>query len=272
MRRLTGAFLIALAAGTAWVPSLLPDRPMPGPVGDRARTSLSGRPRAQQAARAALAAFSTPKTPWPLSPSRRPVCPEPASATAPATAAIAALLGPPCAGIPLLVPPCPSLWEAGASSVAGNLHIAEHPAGLPNDPFQRAAIKALRGDFGPLPQWKRAAYRRGLRLGLRAEWPIIATAYWRDEGRSGQIDCRGRPLGSHAAASNIIPQGWMVWLPQAGLRRICDRGAHSNDVVAARRRGIWVDIWFETPAAARAARIDGWVRTRAAVIPPQGAE
>ena len=127
----------------------------------------------------------------------------------------------------------------------------------------------MRGDFGPLAPWQREAYERGLRLGLRAEWPIVATAYWRGEGRSGQIDCRGRPLGPHAAASNIIPQGWIVWLPQVGLRRICDRGAHRNDLVAARRSGIWVDVWFESAAAARATGIDGWVKTPAAVIPPQ---
>ncbi len=139
---------------------------------------------------------------------------------------------------------------------------------LPSDPFQRCAVRALRGDFGPLQPWQRAAYERGLRLGLRAEWPIVATAYWRAEGRSGQVDCRGQRLGRHAAASNLIPQGWVVWLPQVGLRRVCDRGARRNDLVAAERRGIWVDVWFETAARARAAGIDGWVRTRAAVIPP----
>ncbi len=140
---------------------------------------------------------------------------------------------------------------------------------LPRDPFQRAATKALRGDYGPLASWQHAAYATGLQLGLTACWPLVLTQYNRAEGRSGQVDRYGRPCDPRTAASNLIPPGYAIWTPESGLRRIRDCGARRNDLVAAKRGGIWVDVWFHSAAAAQRAGVDGWLPTRGAVIPQE---
>lgn len=158
--------------------------------------------------------------------------------------------------------------DAGArtAGVSGPL-ARQGDADLPADAFQRAAVKALRGDYGPLASWQRAAYSTGLQLGLTACWPLILTQYNQAEGRSGRVDRYGRPCDRYTAASNLIPPAYVIWTPQSGLRRVRDCGARRNDVVAAHRGGIWVDVWFTDAAAARRAGIDGWVLTRGVVIP-----
>ena len=123
---------------------------------------------------------------------------------------------------------------------------------LPSDPFRACAVKALRGDYGPLPDWKLDAYRRGLEQGVTVKpgraW---VTHYWPAEGRDGQVDRRGNRCTSDIVAANRLPYGTVVWLeagPICGLRIVKDRGAARNDLVA-RRRGadLWLDRWNPGP-------------------------
>jgi len=135
---------------------------------------------------------------------------------------------------------------------------------LPTCPAQRAATKALRGDFGKLADWQRTGYTKLLTGG--AERTLVLTAYWPGEGRDGQIDCTGRPLTPGAMASNKIPQGSYVFLPSWGrLFRIVDRGAKRNDNHRACRSsgGVWADVWLKRPSEARGRC--NWTPTKAVV-------
>ena len=151
--------------------------------------------------------------------------------------------------------------------VALSLHLLAGPS-IPSNPFTVTASRALAGDYGKLAEWQKDAYERGLRLGLSPQWQVVLTAYYPSEGHSGKYDCRGARLGPHAASSNLIPQGWYIWTPYSGLRRVCDRGATSNDLRAAKHRAIWVDIWMPSAAHARRKGLDGWRLTKAVLIPP----
>jgi len=141
---------------------------------------------------------------------------------------------------------------------------------LPTDPFLRCATKALRGDYGNLERWQEEAYKKGLAARLKADKPLVLTQYNAHEGRSGRVDCHGKPCGWHTAASNKIPQGYVIWTNLTGLRIICDRGSRRNDRIAARLGGTWVDIWFPSAKVARQHGVDGWVRVVGAVIPMDG--
>ena len=121
---------------------------------------------------------------------------------------------------------------------------------LPSDPFRACAVKALRGDYGPLPDWKLDAYRRGLEQGVTVKpgraW---VTHYWPAEGRDGQVDRRGNRCTERTAAANLLPYGTYVWLENpCGLRQILDCGAKRNDRQA-RRYGaeLWIDRWNPGP-------------------------
>ncbi len=139
---------------------------------------------------------------------------------------------------------------------------------LPADPFQRCATKALRGDYGKLKNWQRAAYKRGLDAGVTADHRFVVTAYLGTEGRSGRIDSRGNRCTMRTAASNRVKRGSYVWTPRWGIRQVLDCGAKSNDRKADRMGcDSWLDLWFPNGRAARRVGCDGWTPTTGAVIP-----
>ena len=145
--------------------------------------------------------------------------------------------------------------RAGEAEVAGMAVAApERPqdaakcceATLPSDPFQRCAMRALRGDFGPLKPWQEEAYRLGLERGVMVQGRVFLTAYYPWEGRSGRVDCRGNPCSPRTAAANRLPYGSYVWVANpCGVRQVLDRGARSNDRIADRRGcDLWLDLWM----------------------------
>jgi 3D (Asp-Asp-Asp) domain-containing protein len=138
-------------------------------------------------------------------------------------------------------------------------------ADLPADPFQRAATRALRGDYGELQAWQRAGYQRGLQQGVMVSRCLVLTQFNGREA-SGKIDRRGRDCTMRTAASNIIPENSYIWTERTGLRQVLDTGASSNDRKARGIGGTWVDIWFPTASHAREAGIDGWRPVRGAVV------
>ena len=155
--------------------------------------------------------------------------------------------------------------------------------GLPEDPFRRAATKALRGDFGTLKPWQRQGYERGLAQGVTANTPLVLTAYLGTE-RDGRIDRRGRQLpgpngtGMETCASNRIPENSWVWAREE-LRQVRDCGSLRNDFCklfrqACRLGGVsvseahWVDYWWPNAATARRHGRWGWKLEMGAVIAP----
>lgn len=115
-----------------------------------------------------------------------------------------------------------------------------------SDPFQRCAVRALAGEFGPLQPWQREAYTLGLKRGVTVRGRAWVTAYYPWEGRSGRVDCRGNRCTPRTAAANRLPYGTYVWVANpCGLRQVLDRGARSNDRIADRRGcDLWVDLWM----------------------------
>jgi hypothetical protein len=157
-------------------------------------------------------------------------------------------------------------------------------ADLPADPFLRCATKALRGDFGRLADWQRAAYQRGLNAGVSTDLRLVVTAYHGGEGRQGQVDRYGRPCTMRTAACNKLPRRSYVWTERWGLRQVLDCGAERNDNCYTADNqltafghahahagwqmgtGLWLDLWFPNARAARRAGCDGWIPQRGAVI------
>jgi len=124
------------------------------------------------------------------------------------------------------------------------------PADLPRDPFQRAATKALAGQFGELHHWQRDAYARGLSAGVTADRTAWLTAYYGTR-TDGKRDRYGRPCTMrHAAARDEqVPRRAFVWTAQSGIRQVLDTGARSN-MSRARKKGadVWIDAWLPSPA------------------------
>ena len=134
--------------------------------------------------------------------------------------------------------------------------LAERMVNLATDPFQRTAVRALSGEWGALPDWKREAYARGLLAGVTVRGKVFLTAYYPWEGRDGRIDSRGNPCTPRTAAANLIPRGSYVWIENpCQMRQVLDCGAKSNDRVA-RRRGcdLWVDLWMTRRMGTRVTR------------------
>jgi hypothetical protein len=134
------------------------------------------------------------------------------------------------------------------AALAAVLALAGPVQALPQDPFQRCAVKALRGDYGRLHPWQAKGYRRGLSQGATASRVVWLTAYYASEGRDGRIDNHGNPCTYRTAAANEVPRGSYIWT-RYGLRQVLDSGAHRNDGIA-RRKGaeFWVDYWAENAA------------------------
>lgn len=115
---------------------------------------------------------------------------------------------------------------------------------LPTDAFKRCAVKALRGDYGPLQEWQRVAYQRGLDIGARQVRAWVTTYYPEEGFPRGQMCRWGYPVSERVAAANLLPARTFIWLPEAGVRQVLDTGARSNDAVAQRLGGsLWLDIW-----------------------------
>ena len=124
---------------------------------------------------------------------------------------------------------------------------------LPSDPFQRTAVKALRGDFGKLKPWQVSGYKAGLTAGVTVQGLAWVTSYYPQEGFYRGKGTRSRVGVSErsAAVSRATwaqRRGMYVWTAAYGIRIIEDSGATSNDRVA-RRKGAdtWVDKWFPRP-------------------------
>lgn len=140
---------------------------------------------------------------------------------------------------------------------------APDPAALPADPFQRCAVKALRGDYGTLADWQRRGYQAGLAAGVTVQGTATVTTYYPQEGfprgqatRSGAGVCE-----KHAAClRREWPRlrGSYVWVQPTtnsqgrlvgGIRQIMDTGANSNHSRFGTRMGSdrWLDYWYPTP-------------------------
>lgn len=116
-------------------------------------------------------------------------------------------------------------------------------AQMPADPFQRAATKALRGDFGKLHDWQARGYRLGLAQGVTANTRIFLTAYYGTEA-SGKVDSKGNACTYRTCASNKVKRGSYIWT-KYGLRQVLDCGAHFNDRIAISKGArLWVDYWY----------------------------
>ena len=124
-------------------------------------------------------------------------------------------------------------------------------ADLPADPCLRCAVKALRGDFGPLEPWQRVGYEQALRHGV--VWADAwVTQYYPQEGHHRGDETRwGYRVDERCAAANELPGFSFVWSNRFGLRQVLDTGADRNDRVARSRWGAehWVDIWVPRPGS-----------------------
>lgn len=140
--------------------------------------------------------------------------------------------------------------ERDADSPSRPAHSAPAPDDtLPTDPCLRCAVKALRGDFGPLEEWQRVGYEQALRHGVvwAEAW---VTQYYPQEGHHRGDETRwGYPVDERCAAANELPGFSFVWSNRFGLRQVLDTGADRNDRVARSRWGAehWVDIWVPRP-------------------------
>lgn len=115
---------------------------------------------------------------------------------------------------------------------------------LPTDAFRRCAVKALRGDYGPLAEWQRKGYRHGLEQGAQ-QVRCWVTTYYPEEGfPRGATTASGHGCSERVAAANRLPRHSWIWTPETGLRQILDTGARSNDARAQRLgASLWVDLW-----------------------------
>lgn len=120
------------------------------------------------------------------------------------------------------------------------------PSALPDEPFARCAVKALRGDYGQLAEWQRVGYARGLEVGA-VPVRVWATTYYPEEGfPRGARTASGYGCSERVAACNRLPARTFVWTQQSGIRQVLDTGARSNDARAERLGAdMWMDVWEE---------------------------
>jgi len=122
---------------------------------------------------------------------------------------------------------CAVAWGPRVVETAPPDSGVEAVADLPDDPFRRCAVKALRGDYGTLADWQRQAYEWGLARGLRVppENRAKVTSY-------GPWEPCGKYTASGEAVSlrwvsvdpKHVPLGTLIWTPW-GLRYAMDTGA-----------------------------------------------
>ena len=98
---------------------------------------------------------------------------------------------------------------------------------LPEDPCQRCAVKALRGDYNPLRTWQRYVYQYILDHNITVQGYAKLTGYgYHYESERGQNEWTS--CGSHVhtagcSANPEIPLGTLIWTPY-GVRYVNDRG------------------------------------------------
>ena len=101
---------------------------------------------------------------------------------------------------------------------------ASDPAALPADPFQRCAVKALRGDFGTLRPWQRDAYLWGAASRVHCCGVAKVTAYGHKWEAGGTETASGSRVHLGGCAANPeLPFGTLIWTSR-GLRYVTDRG------------------------------------------------
>jgi hypothetical protein len=98
---------------------------------------------------------------------------------------------------------------------------------LPDDPCQRCAVKALRGDYGKLPGWKRDAYQWGIDNNITCKGKAKVTSYgpWESIAMwGGGKTASGSSVNTKGCAANPeLKFGTLLWTPY-GLRYVTDRG------------------------------------------------
>lgn len=120
----------------------------------------------------------------------------------------------PVVGLPLLF---------RASSRPVTITVIASP-GLPSDPFQSCAIRALRGEWGKLPRWKRDAYIWGLAKNVTCAGRSKVTAYGHLWEPGGTVTASGQWVSTDfCAAPRSLAFGMVIWTPW-GLRYVMDRG------------------------------------------------
>lgn len=123
---------------------------------------------------------------------------------------------------------------------------------LPTDPLQRVAQKAIRGDFGVIPAWKLAIYRKVVEKGITADNVAKRTTYC--PYCSGKKCADGsRVRRGICAASPNIPMHSIIWLASDGLLKVCDRGG-----LVKVGRAKWRGKWYNCTKGAETANFDVW--------------
>lgn len=122
---------------------------------------------------------------------------------------------------------------------------------LPENPIQRVAHKALKGEYGNLEDWQYKAYKYALAQEASVNGVAWVTSYGPWEGfMFGEACAFGYGCSDSTAAANLIPSHYyvLIELPDGWeARRIEDCGAKRNDFLA-RRKGaqVWIDRWVRT--------------------------
>jgi len=119
------------------------------------------------------------------------------------------------------------------------------PPGLPEDPLQRIAYRAVvLNEWPDTPQWKLDAYRIVVDRGITVQGAARRTTYC--------LSCAGRTCADSSpvrdgvcAASPNIPMHALVWLASDGLLKVCDRGGAVKVNGGCRSRGESAnfDVW-----------------------------
>jgi hypothetical protein len=124
---------------------------------------------------------------------------------------------------------------------------------LPKCPAKRTATKALRGDWGTLPRWKKVGYTRLLEQGTTKQTAWL-TNYWTGEPGVGTVCASGRSVEAGRTAAMLHSSGRrlrsgefggfvLLELPEGmELRQVWDTGSPANAGRAARRGAqTWLD-------------------------------
>ncbi len=119
------------------------------------------------------------------------------------------------------------------------------PPGMPDDPLQRIAYRAVvQNEWPDTPQWKLDAYKIVLDRKITVQSVARRTTYCpRCSGTTCADGSRVRE--GICAASPNIPMHALVWLASDGLLKVCDRGGlvKVNGGSRARGENANFDVW-----------------------------